>query len=139
MTQIPRILVIDDERIICLVIKETLEPEGMIVDCAENGIIGLAKIQDEHYDLVILDIKMPHISGMDLLKSIQKFDKRIITIMTTGYAIHEVAEQASKIGAIDYLPKPFTPEELRSAVHRGLELRNHSLEKGTEINEPELI
>ena len=114
------ILVIDDEQIICFSVKQTLGPEGMDVDCAENGIIGLAKLQDKKYDLVLIDLMMPQMSGMDVLAAVRKIDMTIVPIIITGYATIESAVEAVQKGAYDYIPKPFTPDELRNVVRKGL-------------------
>jgi len=74
MTHKTKILIIDDEDVICKGCKQTLEKDGYEVDYAQNGIVGLAKLHDETYDIVLIDLMMPQIKGMDVLKSIKKFD-----------------------------------------------------------------
>ncbi len=123
MNEATNILIIDDEKIICFSCKQALEKEGMIVDCAENGIIGLAKIQDKAYDLVLIDLMMPQMSGLEVLDALQKYDSSIVAILITGFSTIESAVEAMKRGAYDYIPKPFTPDELRRVVHKGLERR----------------
>ena len=124
------ILVIDDEAVICLGCKKTLEPDGMTVDCTENGLTGLAKLQEKSYDIVLIDLMMPTLSGMDVLSSIKKMNKNIIPIVMTGYTTIESSIKALKNGAFDYLPKPFTCEELRDVISKAIDKmkKKHSSE-----------
>jgi len=131
-----KILVIDDEHVIRIGCKLALQPEGFSVDFAENGIIGFAKLHESNFDLVLIDIMMPQIRGTNLIESIRKFDPTIIIIVITGYATPELMAEVIQKGAFDYLAKPFTPDELRHVVKRGLEKRNYSLKKN--INEVEI-
>jgi len=123
-----RILVIDDEIGICEGVKRALELNGMLVDFALDGPAGIKILEEEKYDLVLLDIKMPQISGLDLIKMIQEIDPEIICIIITGYATVEMAVTAIKRGAYDFLTKPFSVEVLLLAVSQGLERRNLLLE-----------
>jgi DNA-binding response OmpR family regulator len=115
------ILVIDDESIVQESCKRILLPEGYAVESAYTGQEGLGRLADSSYDLVITDLKMPGISGMEVLKKIKHDDPDIGIIMITGYSTTETAVEAMKLGAFDYLPKPFTPDELMSAVSKALE------------------
>ncbi len=123
-----KVLVIDDEESMrdscCLI----LEREGFETDSAENGVIGLEKIEEDRPDFVIIDLKMPHISGQEVLEKIKESNPEIIPIVITGYATVESAVEAMKKGAYDFLPKPFTPEELRIIIRRGVERRKLILE-----------
>lgn len=122
-----KILIIDDEDVICKGCKQTLEKDGYEVDYAQNGIVGLAKLHDETYDIVLIDLMMPQIKGMDVLESIRKYDQNIIKIIITGYATEEVITKALDKGAYDYLAKPFSANELRDIINRGLQAKkiNH--------------
>jgi PAS domain S-box-containing protein len=120
MSEQANILVIDDEQIICFSVKQTLQQEGMQVDFAENGIIGLAKLQEKKYDIVLIDLMMPQMGGMEVLAAVRKLDPTIVAIIITGYATIESAVEAVQKGAYDYIPKPFTPDELRNVVRKGL-------------------
>ena len=124
-----KILVIDDEYVIRIGCQQTLEPEGFTVDFAENGIIGLARLHEQNYDLVLIDIMMPQIRGTNLIESICKFDPDIMIIAITGYATPELMTEVIQKGAFDYLAKPFTPAELRNVVQKGLENRKKLLHK----------
>lgn len=116
-----KVLVIDDEESMrdscCLILKK----EGFDTDSAENGIIGLEKIEANRPDFVIIDLKMPRMSGQEVLDKVREIDRDIIPIVITGYATVESAVEAMKKGAYDFLPKPFSPEELRIIMRRGLE------------------
>jgi len=115
------ILVIDDERIVQESCRRILVPEGYAVESAYTGQEGLGRLADASFDLVITDLKMPGISGMEALKKIKHDDPDIGIIMITGYSTTETAVEAMKLGAFDYLPKPFTPDELMTAVSKALE------------------
>jgi len=116
-----KVLVIDDEASMRDSCRMILEKEGFDTDTAENGIIGLEKIETNRPDFVIIDLKMPLISGQEVLDKVRKIDRDIIPIVITGYATVESAVEAMKKGAYDFLPKPFSPEELRIIMRRGLE------------------
>ncbi len=122
------ILVVDDEMGIREGCKRALSEEGYAVDDAEDGQAGLQKVTQNDYDLVLVDLMMPGIGGMDLIKKIHHMDPEIITVVITGNATIETAVEATKLGAYDYLPKPFSPEALAAVVKRGLEKRILSLE-----------
>jgi signal transduction histidine kinase len=117
------ILVIDDEVGMREGCRRALTPQGFQVDVAEHGVDGLRRLREGHYDLVLLDAMMPGLSGLELLERIREHDSNIICIMITGYATVDLAAQAMKRGAHDFLPKPFTADELLKVVHRGLEER----------------
>jgi DNA-binding NtrC family response regulator len=117
------VLVIDDERGVCISCKRILEEEGYAVDYCLGGIEGVAMAMRQTWDIVLLDLMMPDLPGMEALKKIhaEKPDQSIIII--TGYATIQTSIEAIKQGAFDYIPKPFAPEELVLAVHRALEDR----------------
>jgi len=108
--------------------KKILTKDGYSVETAPDGGSGLQKVREIHPDLVLVDLKMPGLSGMDVLDQIRAIDPGIISVVITGYATIESAVEAMKRGAYDYLPKPFTPDELRIIVRRGLERRRLALE-----------
>ncbi len=122
------ILVIDDEPGIREGCRRALTPHGYKVDTAENGEIGLSKLRSGHFDLVLLDIMMPGISGIDLISLIHEHDPEIVCVIITGYATVELAVRAIKQGAYDFLTKPFSTDDLLLVVNQGLERRQLSLE-----------
>jgi len=122
------ILVIDDEETMRDSCRQTLSRSGNRVEVAEDGLSGLAMLEKESFDLVILDLKMPGLSGMEVLNKIKEGDPEAMVIVITGYATVESAVEAMKIGAYDFIPKPFTPDSLRVIVKRALEKRELALE-----------
>jgi two-component system sensor histidine kinase/response regulator len=135
----PIILVIDDEEFMRDACSQILTKDGYQAETAEDGIIGFVKIQDLHPDLVLIDLKMPGKSGFDVLDNIKDFDPNIISIVITGYATVESAVEAMKKGAYDFIPKPFTPDQLRIIIKRGLERRRLTLETESLRREKKLI
>ena len=122
------ILVVDDEETMRDSCRQALSEEGHHVEVASDGNAGLACLEQRAFDLVILDLRMPGLSGMEVLQRIKEKDAEIVVVVITGYATVESAVEAMKSGAYDYIPKPFTPETLRVIVHRALERRMLSLE-----------
>jgi len=123
-----RILIIDDDTVIRLSCKLALKNKGMIIDLAENGIVGLQKIKSRHYDLVILGIMVTQKSGDKIIEEIRNHDEHIIIIIITGHADIKSAIITLKKGVYDYLQKPFTPDALRQALRKGLMWRQLIIE-----------
>lgn len=124
MAKKEKILIIDDEEVMRDGCTQILSKEGYLVETAENGTIGLEKIKESKPDAALIDLKMPGISGMEVLEKMSEIDPHVVPIVITGYATVESAVEAMKSGAFDFLPKPFTPDELRIIIRRGLEKRN---------------
>ena len=127
------ILVIDDEQIMRDGCSRILSKDGWSVICAENGEQGLEEIQShpEKIDVILLDLMMPGMSGMEVLDQVRAIDPNLLVIVITGYATVESAVEAMKKGAYDFIPKPFTPDQLRIVVRRALERR--ALQKEAEF------
>lgn len=123
-----KILVIDDEEIVLDSCTAILEGSDYDVETANDGNAGVSLVKDLEPDLVFVDLKMPGISGFDVLAKINAIDPTIVTIVITGYATVSSAVEAMKNGAYDFLPKPFTPEEFRMIAKRGMEKRELVLE-----------
>ncbi|MCU0597958.1 MAG: ATP-binding protein [Desulfobacterales bacterium] len=117
----PTVLVIDDEKRIRDACQRLLIEEGFDADCAENGEIGLKKIEAAHFDIILLDLMMPGISGFDVLASVKSLHPDTLIIVITGYATIEHSIEAMKKGAFDFLPKPFSPKDLRLVVSKAIE------------------
>src|SRR5512136_919887 len=119
------ILVIDDEQIMRDGCQRILSKDGWSVLTAENGKKGLEEIQaqPESIDVILLDLMMPGMSGMEALDHIRTIDPNLLVVVITGYATVESAVEAMKKGAYDFIPKPFTPDQLRIVVRRALEKR----------------
>ena len=107
-----RILIVDDEMVVRDSLKEWLEDEGFRVDTAESGSDALEKLTKEAFHLMLLDIKMPGMDGVEVLKRSKEMRPELPVVMMTAYATVETAVEAMKIGALEYLMKPFDPESL---------------------------
>jgi signal transduction histidine kinase len=116
-----KILVIDDEEVVLDSCTQVLGGPACQVLTAGNGADGLRRLEEMTPDLVFLDLKMPGLSGLEVLERIRARHPLMVVIVITGYATVTSAIEAMKKGAFDFLPKPFTPEELRLIARRGLE------------------
>ena len=133
------ILVIDDEKAMRDSCCQVLTKEGYQAETAVDGDTGLQKIRELKPDLVLVDLKMPGMSGMELLEKVADIDPNIVCVVITGYATIESAVEAMKRKAYDFLPKPFTPDELRIITKRGLEKRRLALESARLQQEKETM
>ncbi len=115
------ILVIDDEPIVLDSCRKILRQEGFEVNGAMNGREGLKKIEEDQYDAVLVDWKLPEIDGMEVLRIIKKNHPDVIVVMITGYPSVESAVKAMKLGVSDYVSKPFTPDELKDVLIKAIE------------------
>ncbi|RTZ93865.1 MAG: sigma-54-dependent Fis family transcriptional regulator, partial [Deltaproteobacteria bacterium] len=116
-----RILVVDDEKDIRTMLKILLSKEGYNVDTASGGLAALEKIEKTFYPLIISDIRMPDLSGLDLLKKVQEKSPRSLMILVTAYASNETAIEGMKHGAYDYITKPFKIDEIKVVIKNALE------------------
>ena len=127
-SKIIRILIIDDEHYICDSCSQVYIKDGYQVDTANDGLTGIKKVKEFNPDLVLVDLKMPGMSGMQVLEEMKKIDPTIVSVVITGYATIDSAVVAMKREAFDFLPKPFTPNELRLVTRRALKKRQLILE-----------
>jgi DNA-binding NtrC family response regulator len=116
-----RILVIDDEPAVCKGCHLVLSENGYQVETCLNGISGLKTLRQEGFDLALLDMKLPDMNGMDLLRTIRHELTSVSVIVITGYSTVQDAVKAMKLGAYDYLSKPFSDDELLIAVQRAMD------------------
>ncbi|MFA7280912.1 MAG: sigma-54 dependent transcriptional regulator [Sterolibacterium sp.] len=116
-----RVLLVDDEEIVIRSCQRILGTDAFEIDTAQSGLIALKKIEEKPFDLVILDIMMPQMDGMEVLQRVKEAHPDIEVIMVTGLSQIETAVRCMKLGAFDYLPKPFDPDELKVVVGRALE------------------
>lgn len=112
---------IDDDPVMRLSCFKILDKEDYIVETYEDGEQGLKRIDEQKPDLLVVDLKMPKIGGMEVIARVHEIDPEICIVVITGYATIGTAVDAMKAGAYDFLPKPFTPDELRLIVKRGME------------------
>ena len=115
------VLVIDDEQVICDACQLVLSEQGHAVTLTNTGADGLAAIRQGTYDVVLLDMKLPDMDGMEILKAVQEEKRRLCIIVMTGYSSISNAVQAIKKGASDYLAKPFTDDELLETIGKACE------------------
>ncbi|MBI2471423.1 MAG: response regulator [Planctomycetes bacterium] len=113
-----RILVVDDEQIIRDMLFDTLSQAGYTVKTAKDGNDAIAQIERESFDIVITDIKMPDISGMELLIRLQKENPNLCILLMTAYGNIKSAINAIKLGAYDYICKPFELSEMKNIVDK---------------------
>jgi signal transduction histidine kinase/DNA-binding response OmpR family regulator len=121
-----RILVVDDEKNVLSTIQAILQEDGFEVDVAHDGKPAIQAIRARHYDLVLTDLKMPEVDGLEVLAEARKSSPNTVTMMMTGYGSLPSALEAVQLGAYDYLLKPMEVPELKQAVKRGLERRQLS-------------
>jgi len=119
----PSILVIDDKESMRQMLAKTLESEGFEVDTARDGERGLDKAKEKRFDLILTDLKLPKMDGLEVLSSIKDLDPEVAVIVMTAYGTIETAVQAIKQGAFDFLTKPFDVDHLHVLIQRALENR----------------
>ncbi len=129
-----RVLVVDDEPQICKSCVKILSKVGYKVDSAHDGVTALQQVENKEYDCLIVDLKMGRMGGMEVLRRVKMRRPEVKVIVITGYSSVPSAVEVMKLGAYDYLPKPFTPEELRAVVgqavaEKRLETENRRLQR----------
>ncbi len=112
------VLIVDDEKNIRLTLSQALVTLEVETDTAADGEEALAKLKKKEFSLILLDLKMPGIDGMEVLRQVSKIRPDIRLIILTAYGTVELAVEAMKLGAADFIQKPFTPEEIRELVSR---------------------
>lgn len=130
----PRILVVDDEAVIRQAVKRILEQENYEVVTATSGHTALEKVQNDDFTVVISDLKMPGMGGMEVLKSIKILQPNVPVIIITGYATVETAVDAIKNGAFDYLPKPFNPQQVKQLVEKAIDHQRANSDQANTCN-----
>jgi DNA-binding NtrC family response regulator len=123
-----RILIIEDDTTIRLTVRDVLTRQGYEVELADNGKGGLGLFAKRNYELVLLDLRLPDMSGLDVLRSIRETDEQALVVIMTAFPEVRTAVATLKAGAYDYLNKPFENDDLKEAVRRALETRRLKLE-----------
>lgn len=118
-----RILIVDDEEIVLRSCKRILSDGRFVVECVEDGFSALKKVDESEWDVMVLDVMMPKMDGLEVLQHVKERHPDIDVIMMTGLSEIQTAVKAMKLGAFDYLSKPFDPDELLLVVNRALERR----------------
>lgn len=117
-----KVLIADDERNMRWILEKNLKSEGFATICAEDGEEAFNKFLDEEPDMIILDYKMPKLDGMEVLKRIKKINSKLPVIMITAHGSAEAAVEAMKLGAVDYVSKPFDITELKLTIFKVLKI-----------------
>ncbi|MBE0583727.1 MAG: response regulator, partial [Desulfofustis sp.] len=115
-----KILVVDDEPRIRDACRMVLSEEGFEVALAADGQEGVQMIREEHFDVILVDLMMPVLSGFEVLSYVRESHPDTVVIVITGYATLEHSINAMKRGAFDFIPKPFTPDQLRAVVAKAI-------------------
>lgn len=134
-----RILLIDDEEVVRDSCEQILAGGPYEIASASDGTAGLRLVEEFHPDLIFVDLKMPGISGFEVLEKVTTMDPTIVMVVITGFATVSSAVDAMKRGAYDFLPKPFTPDEFRLITRRSLEKRRLTLETINLRREKEML
>ena len=111
-----KVLVIDDEAIVRISSKRTLVPEGFEVKLADSGKAGIEILEKESFDVILLDLKMPDMGGIEVLEIIMERWPETKVIIVTGFSTVDTAVEALRLGAFNHIEKPFTPDSLLAAV-----------------------
>ena len=116
-----RVLIVDDEQVVCDVLHDELSEQGYVCTTVLGGNQALSKLATENFEVVLLDIKLPDISGMELLRKISPRRHNTATIMITGVNDINTAVEAIKLGALDYIVKPFSLDSVTSSIYAALD------------------
>ena len=129
-----KILVIDDEKNILFTVRQTLEADGYEVSTATTGEAGLRMAAEANFDLVLLDLKLPGIDGVEVLRQLEQRPRRSQVIVISAYGTVTNAVEVMKLGALDFIEKPFAPRELRDAVLKVLSRPAPGTDPGNDYN-----
>ncbi len=116
-----KVLVVDDEPIVTKSAERVLNAEGYTVESARDGREAILKTEQNHYDLLLTDLRMPEMDGISLIRWMRQFRPATGIVVITGYPSQETIEEVLDLGIVDYVPKPFTPEVLKDVTHRAAE------------------
>jgi len=125
----PHILVVDDELSMRELLEVMLTKEGYEISCAENGSKAISMIEKTDYDLLLCDIRLGDISGIEVIKALKNQNQNTVIIMISAYATTEAAVEAMNQGAYDFVPKPFDNEELKQTIKKALDIKTLEHEK----------
>ena len=124
----PKILIVEDEKGLRIGTEKLLTRKGFSVDTAENGRDGIAKGLANNFDIILIDLKMPDIDGLEVLKELKSKKPSTVCFIVTAYASYDTAIEATRLGAFNYILKPFTPEDLIHQIEKGYKQRTLLLE-----------
>jgi len=118
MAQSLEVLILDDEPIVGKRLKPALEKDGYVVEVFEDGRLALARLGEKEFDIVVTDVRMDEVDGIQVLEAVQRMSSRTKVIIITGYATVELAREALAKGAFDFIAKPFKPRDLRAVIEK---------------------
>ena len=118
MAQNLEVLILDDEPIVGKRLKPALEKDGYVVEVFEDGKSALARLGVKEFDIVVTDVRMDEVDGIQVLEAVQRMSSRTKVIIITGYATVELAREALAKGAFDFIAKPFKPRDLRAVIEK---------------------
>jgi DNA-binding NtrC family response regulator len=124
----PKVLIVDDEPTICRSCEKILSREGYLVKVAYSGKQAIAILEQEPFDIIFTDLKMAEMGGMELLETLRSRFPDLVPVVITGYATIASAVETMKMGAFNYLPKPFTPDEMAAVAKKAWEKRQSLIE-----------
>lgn len=123
-----KVLIVDDEKLMRISLESQLKKEGYHVRSVDNALEGLKMVKSEDFDVVVTDLRLPGMNGMELLKEIKKYNQEIVVVIMTAFGTLESAVSAIKDGAYDYIAKPFSTDELIIKLQRALHYKNTAAE-----------
>ncbi len=112
------VLVLDDEPIVGKRLKPALEKNGYLVEVFEDGRSALVRLEEKVFDIVVTDVRMDEVDGLQVLEAVQRLSARTKVVIITGYATVELAREALAKGAFDFIAKPFKPQDLRLVIEK---------------------
>jgi CheY-like chemotaxis protein len=129
-----KILVVDDEKNIRLTVQHSLMAANYEVETAANGLEGLEKFRNDHYDLILMDLRMPQVNGIEMLREIREKDTHVAAVVITAYLTIDTLLEAFSLGVSDYIRKPFSPNDVRETVRRVIARETLDLQHLTNAN-----
>ena len=130
--KVESVLIVDDEKNIRLTLSQALESLELKIETAVNGEEALAKMKEKKFGIILLDLKMPGIDGMEVLRQVSKIQPQTRIIIITAHGTIESAVEAMKLGAVDFIQKPFTPKEIRELVSKVADREILNAQKATD-------
>ena len=127
-----RVLIVDDEKNIRLTLAQTLESMELEAEAAASGEEALASLEEKKFELILLDLKMPGMDGMEVLRRVRELHPNVRVIIITAYGTIESAVEAMKLGAVDFIQKPFAPVEIRELVTQVLDREKLDAKKASD-------
>jgi DNA-binding NtrC family response regulator len=128
MSKSLKVLIIDDEEIVCKRLKPAVEKMGCEVETYQNPLEALKRIDEQEFDIVVTDVRMDEVDGMQVLDHVKRKSARTAVIVITGYAMKALARETMEKGAFDFISKPFKPDDLRRVILRAAEAAGSPLD-----------